>query len=87
MKILIIHFESKGLLNDAIILYVYIKNLCESLNENIQIEIRSTSSHDSAYVEENQSLTYPGNIKPDVIIHIQDIYEISNISFDEKFIF
>jgi len=84
MKILILHFESKGLLNDAIVLYLYIKNICEALKISIQIEIRSTAAHDSAYVEQNQSLTYPSETKPDVIIHIQDIYEISNISFDEK---
>jgi hypothetical protein len=84
MKILIIYFESKGLLNDALIFYVYIKNFFDFLKIEVQIEIRSTAAIDSSYDGEKQILTYPGNMMPDVIIHIQDIYEITNIPFDEK---
>jgi hypothetical protein len=83
MKILIIHFESKGLLNDAVILHVYIKNLFDFIKKPIEIEIRSTAAPGSEYVQENQSLTYPGETKPDLVIHIQDVYEIRNISFQE----
>lgn len=83
MKILLVHFASKGLLNDAIILYIYINKLFQSLEFEVTIEILSTDAPEISYSEHDQSFTYPNEIKPDVVIHIQDIYEIKNLAFDE----
>ena len=81
MKILLIHFDSKGLAHDAQVLSEYILQISALLSLNIHIE--KLSVHPDIINDEDNSLRVKIDRKPDVVIHIQDIYK-TNLSYEES---
>ena len=80
MNILLIHFDSKGLEHDARVLSEYIFQISEIYSLSIHINkllIRS----DIINTEDN-SVSVEITEKPDVVIHIQDIYKTAFLHED-----
>jgi len=78
--------KSKGLTNDAIILNDYIHILSRHVDSKVNVELLSVDSipNDHRYNPEDESFFYPEkNIKPDLVIHIQNIYKNNNSSFEK----
>jgi hypothetical protein len=80
MKILLIHFDSKGLAHDAQVLSEYILQIAALLSLNIHIQ--KLAVHSDIINEDDNSLLVRIESKPDVVIHIQDIYK-TNLSYEE----
>jgi hypothetical protein len=78
--------KSKGLTNDAIILNDYIHLLSHHANSKFTLELLPVDliPSDYRYNPEDESFFYPEkNIKPDLVIHIQNIYKNNNSSFEK----
>ena len=78
--------KSKGLTNDAIILNDYIHLLSCHADSKFTLELLPIDSIliDYRYNPEDESFFYPEkNIRPDLVIHIQNIYKNNNSSFEK----